>query len=179
MGLDMFLTKKTYVKNWEHTEPENRFDVVVLQNGKPHPKIKSDRISYVCELIGEWRKNEILHDWFMDELGEEEFDNITIDHMKSLLDVLTEVENAFNQITPDRRVIHGIDILGNPLEFEDYAYTFNDLDKHLSIENTYLPTRDEFYQSDFEEIEKTIKILRAEIKSNPDDSVSYQYSYSW
>ena len=34
MGLDMYLSKKTYVKQWEHTPKEEQFEVTVKRNGK-------------------------------------------------------------------------------------------------------------------------------------------------
>ena len=38
MGLDMYLSKKTYVKNWKHDE-NRKHEVEVKLNGEPHPGI--------------------------------------------------------------------------------------------------------------------------------------------
>ncbi len=31
MGLDMYLSKKTYVKQWDHQSPEEKYEVVVTK----------------------------------------------------------------------------------------------------------------------------------------------------
>jgi hypothetical protein len=33
MGLDMYLSKKTYVKQWEHNPPEETYEVTVTKGG--------------------------------------------------------------------------------------------------------------------------------------------------
>ena len=35
MGLDMYLTRKTYVKQWSHQTPEERFEITITKGGKP------------------------------------------------------------------------------------------------------------------------------------------------
>jgi hypothetical protein len=64
MGLDMYLSKKTYVKQWEHKGDEN-FQVEVTKKGEPVSHIKSERISYVEEEVGYWRKSNQIHNWFV------------------------------------------------------------------------------------------------------------------
>ena len=64
MGLDMYLSKKTYVKQWEHKGDEN-FKVEVTKKGEPVSHIKSERISYVEEEVGYWRKSNQIHNWFV------------------------------------------------------------------------------------------------------------------
>ena len=34
MGLDMYLTRKKYVKNWEHTPEEQKHNVKISRNGR-------------------------------------------------------------------------------------------------------------------------------------------------
>lgn len=47
MGLDMYLHKKTYVKNWDHIKPENRHVITVTKGGKPVNGIKVERIARI------------------------------------------------------------------------------------------------------------------------------------
>ena len=61
----MYLTKKTYVKNWEHMKPEERHQITVLKDGKP-TKIKPDRVEEITEGIGYWRKANQIHRWFVE-----------------------------------------------------------------------------------------------------------------
>jgi hypothetical protein len=64
MGLDMYLSKKTYVKQWEH-KGEDNYQVEVTQKGEPVSHIKSERISYIEEEVGYWRKSNQIHNWFV------------------------------------------------------------------------------------------------------------------
>ena len=64
MGLDMYLSKKTYVKQWEHKGDDN-YQVEVTQKGEPVSHIKSERISYIEEEVGYWRKSNQIHNWFV------------------------------------------------------------------------------------------------------------------
>ena len=43
MGLDMYLSKKTYVKQWEHNPPEETYEVTVTKGGKPVEVIKANQ----------------------------------------------------------------------------------------------------------------------------------------
>lgn len=74
MGLDMYLTKRIYVQNWEHNGPEGQHQVTVLLGGKPHPGVKPERVSYVIEEVAYWRKANAIHGWFVREVqnGEDE-----------------------------------------------------------------------------------------------------------
>jgi hypothetical protein len=64
MGLDMYLSKKTYVKQWEHKGDEN-FQVEVTKKGEPVSHIKPERISHIEEEVGYWRKSNQIHNWFV------------------------------------------------------------------------------------------------------------------
>jgi len=61
MGLDMYLSKKTYVKHWSHQTPEETFEVNVTKGGEPYEGIQSDRVSYVTESLMYWRKVNQIH----------------------------------------------------------------------------------------------------------------------
>ena len=66
MGLDMYLSKKTYVKYWEHNG-DNNYDVKVTKAGNP-TKIDPKKVSYVVEEVGYWRKANQIHQWFVDNV---------------------------------------------------------------------------------------------------------------
>lgn len=65
MGLDMYLTKKTYIgAEYNH---RNIKGVISLTGGKestPIP-IKVERVSEISERIGYWRKANAIHQWFV------------------------------------------------------------------------------------------------------------------
>ncbi len=64
MGLDMYLSKKTYVKYWEHNG-DNNYDVKVTKAGNP-TNINPKKVSYIVEEVGYWRKANAIHQWFVD-----------------------------------------------------------------------------------------------------------------
>ena len=45
MGLDMMLSKRTYVKNWDYQKDEQKHNVTVKLNGKSRKDIKPKRIN--------------------------------------------------------------------------------------------------------------------------------------
>ena len=63
MGLDMYLSKKTYVKYWEHNGDDN-YKVEVTKNGQP-VNIDPKKVSYIVEEAGYWRKANQIHNWFV------------------------------------------------------------------------------------------------------------------
>ena len=66
MGLDQYLTKKTYVKNWNHMSDDEKHDVSV--EGKSAKEIKPERITHIEEEIGYWRKANQIHNWFVNNV---------------------------------------------------------------------------------------------------------------
>lgn len=63
MGLDMYLNKRTYVKNWDHMEPHEL--TVAAISGPRAVGVKPERISYVEEEVLYWRKANAIHAWFV------------------------------------------------------------------------------------------------------------------
>lgn len=63
MGLDMYLSKRTYVKNWDHMEASERHSVTVA--GPSASEIRPERISYIEEEVAYWRKANAIHQWFV------------------------------------------------------------------------------------------------------------------
>ena len=43
MGLDMYLTKRVYVRNWDHMSPNERTTVTVTRGGKAIPGLDTAR----------------------------------------------------------------------------------------------------------------------------------------
>lgn len=66
MGLDQYLTKKTYVKNWNHMSDDEKHNVTI--EGKKSKQIKPERVTYIEEEIGYWRKANQIHNWFVENV---------------------------------------------------------------------------------------------------------------
>jgi hypothetical protein len=63
MGLDMHLSKRTYVQNWDYMEPEERYTITVAGPSAAH--IRPERITYIEEEVMYWRKANAIHKWFV------------------------------------------------------------------------------------------------------------------
>jgi hypothetical protein len=63
MGLDMYLEKRTWVRQWdEGGQPTVRGHLDI-------PGIESDRVTHIVEEVGYWRKANAIHRWFVQEVG--------------------------------------------------------------------------------------------------------------
>lgn len=119
MGLDMYLTKKSYVQNWDHTKPELLHEITIKRGGEIRSDIKPERITYIIEEVAYWRKANQIHRWFVDNVqggnddcGEHAVDTdqlrILVDLCKQVLETVESVEGRVSTGTtyyPDGRVI--------------------------------------------------------------------------
>ena len=150
MGLDMYLSKKTYLKNWEHREDKHR--VVVTTNDQTRVDIKPERITHVEEEIMYWRKMNAIHNWFVqncqDGIDECQDTHVTIEELDTLA---TICEKVIRDKDPSLLPTQGGFFFGST----DY---------------------DEYY---WQEVEETAKVLREEIKNNQIEYPEYIYQSSW
>ncbi len=93
MGLDMYLEKRHYVRNWDHMPKSARHAITVqMEDGKPSP-IKPERISGITEHVAYWRKANAIHAWFVknvqggtDDCGEYRVERAQLQALKELCD---------------------------------------------------------------------------------------------
>jgi hypothetical protein len=178
MGLDMYLYKKTYVKNWEHTAKELKHSFSVKMGGKVRKDIKPERIAYITEEVAYWRKFNALHGWFVENCasGVDECQEIyvTRDKMEELLGVLKQVGELLNNSKTIVKVLQD----WNGRDYEVTTFECEDEVKEL-----FSPTEgfffgsgeiDEYYK---EEIEDTIKTIDGLLKETEnEDAVKGLYS---
>lgn len=102
MGLDMYLTKKYYVQNWNHYPAEDRWDVKMKHGGKAF-KVDGE-ITYIETQVAYWRKANAIHQWFVDNCqnGVDECQKtpVTVEQLQALLDVVEKVL-ADHKAAPD------------------------------------------------------------------------------
>tara|TARA_R100001591_G_scaffold53638_1_gene63644 strand:+ start:6124 stop:6576 length:453 start_codon:yes stop_codon:yes gene_type:complete len=150
MGLDMYLSKKTYVKNWAHKEDKHR--VVVTTNDQTRLDIKPERVTFVEEEVMYWRKVNAVHAWFVenvqDGIDECQESRVTIEQLDELATICEKVVRDKN---PELLPTQGGFFFGST-DYDDYYY---------------------------EEIEETAKVLREEIRNNQEEYPEYFYQASW
>ena len=85
MGLDQYLTRKTYVTF------EQRKNLHIDIEG-----VDSSKISYIEEEVGYWRKANQIHRWFAEKVQDGVDDcgtyNVSKEQLKELLDLAKEVQ---------------------------------------------------------------------------------------
>ena len=95
MGLDSYLTKKTYIgAEYDHRNVEVKA-VDITIDGKP-VKINAKKLSYIEEAAMYWRKANHIHQWFVNNCQGGEDDcrtaDVSLDDLKKLLDVCKAVQ---------------------------------------------------------------------------------------
>lgn len=86
MGLDMYLTKKTYLYG------DSRIGLKLTLKGSA---IKPERVKWIAEEVGYWRKANAVHQWFVDNVqnGEDNCDSyeVSAEQLRQLLELVREV----------------------------------------------------------------------------------------
>jgi hypothetical protein len=183
MGLDMYLSKKTYVKNWSHQTPEETHSVEVRKGGVLHPGIKPERVSYITEEIMYWRKSNQIHGWFCNNT-EELVDNVRYDvsrdHLEQLLSDCKKVLEILNTSTKSIT-----QVVGGWKDGKEYMVDVEVYDNVDEVMEILPPTQGFFFGSETidgwykQDIENTIEVLTAELADEMVVYSDYQYYASW
>ena len=108
MGLDMYLNRKFYVKNWDHMGPERRHQITIKKGGKKST-IPVDKISYITTEEIYWRKSNQIHKWFVDNVQKGKDDcgeyHVEREQLAKLLALINQVLVA-SKLVPGK-VING------------------------------------------------------------------------
>jgi hypothetical protein len=92
MGLDMYLTKHIYIgANYEHNKITGR--IALKKDGKKIP-VNLNRVSEIIEESGYWRKENEIHQWFVENVQEGKDDcgtyYVSEENIKDLLLLVNE-----------------------------------------------------------------------------------------
>ena len=185
MGLDMYLTKKTYVKNWSHMSPEQLHEITVKKGGEPRTDIKPERISSIEESVAYWRKANHIHKWFVDNVqdGEDNCREYYVSHeqLQQLVDECKKVKESLEK--SGKKTIQ-VESGWSSKE----GKTFMDVDVYTdtSVAEELLPTQSGFFfgSTDVDEwywgdIEHTIKTLESALNDRALDNWDFEYQSSW
>jgi len=147
MGLDMYLDKRTYVKQWDHIEEEKQYKVEVTRGGEP-TNIDPKKVKYIIEEAGYWRKANAIHKWFVDNCQDGVDDcrdaYVGFKELQTLLDLCRIViidKSKAEQLLPSTSGF----FFGNT-EYDEWYY--NDIQNTIEILEKALEDKDgEYYYS--------------------------------
>lgn len=155
MGLDMYLTRKHYVKRWDHQTPEEKPVVSVSVGGLIVPGIQLEKVSYVLERVAYWRKANAVHKWFVDKCA------YGVDNCKPV-----RVERGdMERLVADCKSVLADHKLSNELLPTESGFFFGSTDY------------DEYYFSHLADTVATLEPLLAQ--EEPSTSRGYEYEASW
>lgn len=185
MGLDMYLSKKHYVKNWDHQEPKEKHSFLIKRGGKVADYIDTKKISYIEEEVAYWRKANQIHKWFIDNCAEGNGDQtemyVSREQLQELLDTCKKVLGASELI--DGKINNGQQMQGG--KWVDIKVDGKYI-KDPKMAEELLPTESGFFfgGTDYDEyyiqdITDTIKVLEEELAKPETNYPSYYYSASW
>jgi len=147
MGLDMYLDKRTYVKQWEHIDEAKQYKVEVTRGGEP-TNIDPKKVKYIIEEAGYWRKANAIHKWFVDNCQNGVDDcrdaYVGFDDLQALLDLCRIViidKSKAEQLLPSTSGF----FFGNT-EYDEWYY--NDIQNTIEILEKAVEDKDgEYYYS--------------------------------
>ena len=147
MGLDMYLDKRTYVKQWDHIDETKQYKVEVTRGGEP-TNIDPKKVKYIIEEAGYWRKANAIHKWFVDNCQDGVDDcrdaYVGFDDLQALLDLCRIViidKSKAEQLLPSTSGF----FFGNT-EYDEWYY--NDIQNTIEILEKALEDKDgEYYYS--------------------------------
>lgn len=181
MGLDMYMSKKTYVKQWSHNTPEEQFNVDVKKGGEPFNKIKPERVSYVVEEVSYWRKFNALHNWFVNECadGEDNCQEIYIgERLPQLLETLQKVKEVYEN--SPKKVVSVKSGFSNGKEtfYEvEVPEDTDTLDELFPTSSGFFFGGTEYDEYYIQEVNETIELIEGLLKE--DENGDYYYQASW
>ena len=153
MGLDMYLDKITYVKNWEHTPETEINNITIIKGGINRKDIDLARIKYIVEEVGYWRKANQIHNWFVTNVQNGEDDckkyKVSVEQLKILL---AEIIQVLDNPSKGKEVLPAL----KGFFFGDYEYN-------------------EWYIEDL----KDTRVILEDIFKKDNDDAEYTYQSSW
>ena len=173
MGLDMYLEKKTYI--WE--KDRAKLKITGLQSA-----IDPQKVKYIIEEAGYWRKANAIHKWFVDNVqnGEDDCQEyyVSEEQMRELLGLVKQVLKA-------SKLVKGKIKNGQTMTKDGWKDNLEDgkIIKDPTVAQKLLPNTEGFFfgsqdydQYYIQDLKDTEKILEEALK---DKNGEFYYSSSW
>lgn len=186
MGLDMYLSKRTFVGfNYEHYRNEDG-SVPMTTSGKIS-HIKPERVSEIIEQVGYWRKANAIHAWFIKNVadGDDDCSEVHVPREK-LEELLAEVKHVLERIElAPGLVVNGFRASAETGGVFRANVEEGDMVVDPAVAEEHLPTQKGFFfgSTDYdqwyvEDLKLTQKILEAALTED-EGHASFYYHASW
>ena len=133
MGLDMYLYKKTYIRQGDFYKPESVNEVIVKTGGEIDKKIDPKKVKYVVEEAGYWRKANQIHRWFVENVqrGTDDCGSywVSREKLEELLDLCKRVKE--DNSLADELLPSASGFFFGGTEYDEWY--FNDIDNTIQI----------------------------------------------
>jgi hypothetical protein len=154
MGLDMWLMKQHYVKNWGHTPPESMHLVSVKQGGVDRKDIDTGKINYITEEVCTWRKANGIHAWFVNNCQDGNDDckryYVSIEKLKELHGIIVKILDNFKlaeELLPTQSGFFFGSYDYDEYYFDDLKFTRDVLDAEFKNYEEFKKYPDYYYDS--------------------------------
>ena len=156
MGLDMYLSRKFYVKNWNHTANNDKHSITITK-GKEPSIIPTNKITSITTEEMYWRKANAIHNWFVTNVqdGNDDCSEYYVDREQ-----LTKLLSIVNEIIKDHSKAPKLLPTSAGFFFGDTSY-------------------DDNYFSDLEDTQKVISVLLLSEKNEQNMDGELYYQASW
>lgn len=180
----MYLSKKTYVKNWSSDKPEERKKITVLEGGRPMSGTKPERVSYIIEEMAYWRKANAIHNWFVTNVqnGKDDCDEYRVS--KKQLEALRDACRTVIEGSPKKAGAVNIGESWSKKEGHRINFKAGTIVADTAVAERLLPTLSGFFfgNTDYDEMYlsniKDTEVKLTEILEEPGGG-DYYYSSSW
>ena len=177
----MYLSKKTYVKNWSFQKPEEQHEITVKKGGEVRKDINPDKISNIEEEAGYWRKANAIHNWFVENVqdGVDECQTSYVDteKLKELLEICKKVKASLEN-SPKRTIQ-----VKNGWDGEKDTFIDVEIFEDIGVAEELLPTQGGFFfgsteydEGYLQDINDTINIIEEALLTEDAD---FYYHASW
>ena len=98
MGLDIYISKKFYVENWDHYGESENVSIDIKVKGRKIPLLSLDKVTHITTNFLYFRNNHDFLNWFKNYLNNEtEFD----------VDILEDFSNELERCSNGEELKHG------------------------------------------------------------------------
>jgi hypothetical protein len=183
----MYLYKKLYVKNWNHTKEENRYHISIARGVEKPVEINP---TYLEVEVGYWRKANAIHKWFVENIqgGVDECQESFVDsgQLYELLGTVNEVLSSIHTVNGD---VHSGTMYSTT--GVEQLYTPGKIIINPEVCERLLPCGggfffgsteyDEWYIKDLEDTKKILEEVLKDYEEAATKSIWYDYTYraSW